>query len=280
MTTAVASRSHQSDAVRTFLALLARDVRVIRKNIPSFILRTGMQPLLFTFVFAYVFPKTGAGAGSGRGGASGGLTFATVLVPGLVAVGVFFQGIQAVALPLTVEFSVTKEIEDRVLAPLPIWGVGLGKIAAGAVQALLAGILVFPIVLLVHAKGQGPTIDLSRAPLLILTLLVACVLGASFGLLVGTVVNPRQISLVFALIVLPASLLGCVYYPWSALHAIRWLQIAILFNPLVYVSEGLRAALTPQVGHLPFYGIWLAMIGLTVGFTLLSLRQFGKRVTS
>jgi hypothetical protein len=33
------------------------------------------------------------------------------------------------------------------------------------------------------------------------------------------------------------TMLGCVYYPWSALHHIRWLQIAVLVNPMVYMSE-------------------------------------------
>ena len=42
-------------------------------------------------------------------------------------------------------------IEDRVLAPLPAWGLGVEKITAGAIQALLAGLLVFPFVLLIHA---------------------------------------------------------------------------------------------------------------------------------
>ncbi len=37
-----------------------------------------------------------------------------------------FQGIQAVALPLANEFGYTKEIEDRVLAPLPVSMVAIG----------------------------------------------------------------------------------------------------------------------------------------------------------
>jgi hypothetical protein len=64
-----------------------------------------------------------------------------------------------------------------------------------------------------------------------------------------------------AVILLPATMLGCVYYPWSALHSIRWLQIAVLFNPMVYMSEGLRAVLTPGVGHLAMWAILLVLIG-------------------
>jgi len=63
--------------LQTFGALLARDIRVLRRNVGQFLIRTIMQPLLFVFVFAYVFPKIGQGF---RGGATG-ASFATVLVP-------------------------------------------------------------------------------------------------------------------------------------------------------------------------------------------------------
>lgn len=264
-------------AWQAFWALLVRDLRVVVKNLRQFVLRVLMQPLLFTFVFAYVFPKTGvgpAGAGPGR------LAFATVLVPGLVAVAVFFQGIQAVALPLTQEFSYTKEIEDRVLAPLPVWAVGVGKVVAGALQGLLAAAVVFPVVLVVHAKGAGPRVSVASYPTLLAVLVLTSLLGAAFGLFVGTSVEPRQVPLVFALIVLPATLLGCVYYPWSALHAVRWLQVAVLVNPLVYMSEAFRAALTPSVGHMPPVAFFSAIVAATAGFALLGLRSFRRRVLS
>jgi ABC-2 type transport system permease protein len=271
----------QGSALQAFGALLLRDVRVIARNFRQFILRTIMQPLLFTFVFSYVFPKTGQGVGGGAAGTGpGGIRFSTILVPGLVAVAVFFQGIQAVALPLTQEFSYTREIDDRVLAPLPIWAIGVGKIVAGAVQSLLAAIVVFPIVLLVHAKGQGPHVHVSNWFSLIFALLISCILGATFGLFIGTSVEPRQVPLIFALIVLPATLLGCIYYPWSTLHTIRWLQVAVLVNPLVYMSEGFRAALTPTVHHMSPFAFYGADIAAVVVFGSLALRKFRSRVVS
>ena len=52
----------------------------------------------------------------------------------MIAIACIFQGIQAVALPLVQEFGYTREIEDRVMAPLPVWAVAVGKLSAGAVQ--------------------------------------------------------------------------------------------------------------------------------------------------
>lgn len=272
------SASARSASAAAFAALLLRDVRVLGKNLPGLLIRIIMQPLLFTFVFAYVLPKTGMGFGGARAGA--GIAFAPVLVPGLVATATFFQGIQSVALQLTQEFGYTKEIEDRVLAPLPVWGVALGKIAAGVVQSLLAAVVVFPIVLVVHARGQAPHVDIRQPLLLVVALLVTCVLGASFGLAVGVIVDPRQIPFVFALVVLPSTLLRCVYYPWSALASVRWLQIVVLVNPMVYMSEAFRGVLTPSVDHMPLYASLGAMLVLTAVFLTIGVRGFRRRVVS
>ena len=123
-----------------FGALMLRDLTVLRKNFVEFVLRTVMQPLLFVFVFTYVFPQIGQGVG----GAQGQAEFASILVAGVIAIACIFQGIQAVALPLVQEFGYTREIEDRVMAPLPVWAVAVGKLLAGAVQGLIAAAIVFP----------------------------------------------------------------------------------------------------------------------------------------
>ena len=113
-----------------FGAMLLRDITVLRKEFVQFLARTVMQPLLFVFVFAYVFPKIGQGVG----GAAGAAAFSSILVPGVVAIACIFQGIQAVALPLVQDFGYSREIEDRVMAPLPVWSVAVEKVAAGALQ--------------------------------------------------------------------------------------------------------------------------------------------------
>jgi ABC-2 type transport system permease protein len=264
---------------QAFVALLLRDVRVLRKNLMQFLIRTVMQPLMFTFVFAYVFPKIGQGFG-GEGGsrAAAGPNFATILVPGLIAVAIIFQGIQAVALPLVQEFSYTKEIEDRVLAPMSVSLVGFGKVVAGAIQAMLAAFVVFPIVVFVHAKGEAPSVHIANPLLFLVVLVLASFLGASFGLLIGTSFAPQQVPLIFSIIVLPLTLLGCIYYPWATLTPIAWLKWGVLINPLVYMSEGMRAALTPSLPHMNVTVVLLAMVGATGVLLLQSLRKFRQRV--
>src|SRR5205807_10338511 len=131
----------RATAPAAFRALLLRDVTVLRKNLKEFIPRTIMQPFLLVFVFTYVFPKIGQGIGGGRGSAA----FSTLLAAGVVGLSIVFQGIQSVALPLVQEFGYTREIEDRVLAPMPVSWVAVGKIVSGAIQGLVAALIVFPV---------------------------------------------------------------------------------------------------------------------------------------
>ena len=262
--------------LQTFGALLARDIRVLRRNFGQFLIRTIMQPLLFVFVFAYVFPKIGQGFHS----VADGVTFSTVLVPGLIAIAINFQGIQAVALPLVQEFSISREIEDRVLAPVPVWVVGFEKIFAGAMQALMAAGVVFPIVYLVHAPGEAPSVKVHDPPLFAFALIFACFLAAAMGLFIGTVLDPRKVTLLFAVVVLPLTFLGCIYYPWAALTPVMWLKVLVLLNPLVYMTEGLRTSLTPELPHMPVWAFTLALAGGAIGLGIVSLRTFHARVVT
>src|SRR5205814_8691886 len=162
-----------------FAALLLRDLRVLIKNLKEFIPRTILQPFLLVFVFLYVFPKIGQGVGGGRTG--GESAFATILVAGVVGLSILFQGIQSVALPMVQEFGYTKEIEDRVLAPLPVSLVAMGKVVSGALQGLFAALIVFPIAAVVHTHDIH--VHLHAHWLILLTMFpLACVATSAMGL--------------------------------------------------------------------------------------------------
>jgi ABC-2 type transport system permease protein len=264
--TAAAARS-------AFIALLLRDLAVLRKELGMFLTRTIMQPFLLLFVFTFVFPKIGQSIGGSGQAAEG---FSTLLIAGVIGSAMIFQGIQAVALPMVQDFGYTREIEDRVLAPLPIWGVAMEKVAAGAVQGVLAAMVVFPLALFVPATDVHLSIEW---PVLLTLVPLGALMSAALGLAIGTRVEPRQVPLIFSLLVIPMTFLGCVYYPWKALEPIRWLQIAVLINPLVYLNEGLRAALTP-IGHMNLVVVYLAMCAITALLLRAGIKGFAKRVLS
>ena len=255
-----------------FVALLLRDVTVLRKEIGMFLGRTIMQPLLLIFVFTYVFPKIGQGIGGSGRAAEG---FSTLLVGGVIASAMIFQGIQAVALPLVQDFGYTREIEDRVLAPLSVSALAFEKVVAGAVQAIIAGLVVFPLAFFIPAN----TVHLNIRPIYLVTLFpLGALMSAALGLTVGTRVEPRQVPLVFSLLVIPMTFLGCVYYPWATLQNIAWLKWAIVINPLVYLSEGLRLSMAKGVPHMPVLAIYAAIIGFTLLLLRWGIEGFRRRV--
>jgi ABC-2 type transport system permease protein len=283
---AVPTRSAAAASRTALKALILRDLVVLRKHFGEFIVRTLVQPFLLVFVFLYVFPKIGQGIGPahsshGAGAVQSESNFATVLVPGVVAISIMFQGIQAVALPLSTEFGYTREIEDRVQAPCPIWLVAMAKVLSGAAQALLAALIVFPIAAVIHAARVEAHFSVHWA--VVLTLIpLACVTMTSLGLLLGTTFEPRNIGLMFGFVVLPLTFLGGTYYQWTKLSpvtvgGVHWLQILVLINPLIYVAEGMRAGLT-HASHMPLYVIYPVLTGFCAVFLAAGLRNFKRRV--
>jgi ABC-2 type transport system permease protein len=262
-------------------ALILRDLVVLRKHAGEFVVRTLVQPFLLCFVFLFVFPKIGQQIGGGRGAGAG--SFATVLVPGVVGISIMFQGVQSVALQMATEFGYTREIEDRVQAPCPIWLVAVSKVLSGAVQGLISAAIVLPIASVVHASGVSA--DISLHWLVIVTLVpLACIAMTALGLLLGTTFEPRNIGLMFGFVVLPITFLGGTYYQWTRLSPVtldgwHWLQTIVLVNPLIYVNEGMRAAFT-NAAHMHLYVIYPALIGFSALFLAIGLHNFRRRVLS
>ena len=243
---------------KAFLGLFLRDLRVLTREFMPFLLRVGMQPLLFLFVFTFILPRMGGGNPMAAGA---GPSFGTIILPGLMAVAIMFSGIAAVALPLSSEFGITREIDDRVMCPLPLWAVALEKVCFSAMQSIVAALLVIPMAYYIPAVPVRA--DVANWFLLALVLVLASLLAGSLGLVIGSTVNPKQIGLVFSIIVVPITFLGCVYYPWAWLVKIRWLQIACCSIPIVYMSEGLRASVTPSMAHMPWWAILVALVFFT-----------------
>jgi ABC-2 type transport system permease protein len=283
----------QASGRSAFKALMTRDGYVLAHNLKEFLPRTIIQPFLLVFVFTYVLPKIGLGIGSSGPPASAlaamppqlalaakaaatkaAATYSASLIAGVIGSVILFQGIQAVALPLVQEFGYTREIEDRVLAPLPVELVAAEKIVSGAIQCMIAALIVFPIAAIVPATPVHLHLDW----LVLVTLLpLACLMASALGLTFGTMFDPRTVPMLFGVIVVPITFLGCIYYSWSKLSAIRWLQIASLANPLVYISEGFRAGLT-DIPHMSLWAIYPVMIGFVVFLSWRGIAGFKKRV--
>jgi ABC-2 type transport system permease protein len=250
--------------LKTFLAMLRRDAHVARRNFITLLVQTLLQPMFFVFIFGRVMTTSGLMS----------MQYKMLLLPGIIAISMTMSGIMAVAMPLVAEFQFTREIEDRLLAPMEIEWLAVEKVVAGMIQALAAGLVVLPTAWLVMGRVALSTEHLVL--FVVVALLVAC-LAAAVGLTLGCSVGQTQIGLMFSLVLAPMIFFGCTYYPWRTLDKFPWLQRAVLVNPVVYASEGLRSAFVPQYPHLSVYLVLCALVLFNVAFLSFGMRQFRRK---
>ena len=250
--------------VTAFLAILRRDLYVTWRQLPAFLAQVILQPLFLLFVFGKVLGSLGYTRPD----------YANLLFPGLLALTAVVTGMQALAFPLVIEFGWTKEIEDRLLAPIDTGLVAAEKVLFATLRALAATALMIPIGVLV--LGSIPW-RWSALPLFLAVLVLASVLGACLGLVLGTAVKPANINIVFSLVFTPLLFTGCSQYPWPSLERLRWFQVVTAGNPMTYASEGLRAALVPGVPHI---AVWISLTVLPLaiaGLLATGLHGFYRR---
>jgi len=259
------AEEHAASVWSVFFALLRRDLRVARKELVFFLVRTTMQPLLFLVVFGYLLPKMSF---VGKG-------YQTALLPGILAVSLSLSAIQSVALPMVQDFGWTKEIEDRLLAPVPTLVIAAEKIVSAMLQGFIAAAFVLPIARLV--MGPIPALTLSHGGEVVIIVLLGSLAFSSLGMWLGTAIAPQQIGLMFSVIIAPMLFFGCAYYPWRGLDVVPVMKYLVLVNPMVYVAEGMRGALTPAVPHMPLGVVVIALLVISAFFWTLGTRSFFKR---
>jgi ABC-2 type transport system permease protein len=248
-----------------FLALLRRDLHVAVRTAPL-VLGTLTQPVLVVLVFGNLLPRLGLVAGN----------FGTVMMPGLMAITMMMAGVQGILLPLSGDLAGTREIDERLLAPITSFGVALEKIVAGALQAAWAGLVCLPLMMLLMHEVGGSSFHPNW--LLLLPVALVCgLLSAAFGLNLGTRVEPRYAGLLFPILLGPMMLFGCAYFPWTSLRSIGSLRYLFLVNPLVFISEALRLAVTPEIPHMPLTLLFGGLLLFTLVLIVLGARAFERR---
>ena len=249
---------------RAFAAILWRDVYVTWDQLPAFLAQVILQPLFMLLVFGKILGALGYTKGG----------FSDLLFPGLVALTAVITGMQTLSFPLVFEFGFTKEIEDRLLAPIPTGLVALEKVLFATLRGTVASAVMFPVGLVI--LGSIPW-QWSALPLVVVYIVGGSLLGSALGLVLGTLVKPTSINLIFSLVFTPLLFTGCSQYPWPSLDKVPWFQVITAINPMTYVSEGMRAALVPSVPHID---VWVTLLVLPLAIAALlavGVRGFYRR---
>lgn len=249
-----------------FLALLRRDLHVASRNAGPMLMATLTQPILVVLVFGNILPRLHLVADE----------FRTVMVPGLMSITMLMAGVQGVLMPLVSDLSGSREVEERILAPISILGVASQKVVAGAIHASLAGLIALPAMMLLMHQVSGVEVH-PRWALLLPLVALSGLLSAAFGVTLGTLVQPRFSGLLFGVVLGPMMLFGCAYYPWVGLRVLGVFRFVFLLNPLVFMSEAMRLAATPNVPHMAPPLLFGGLAGFTALFTWLGARLFERR---
>jgi ABC-2 type transport system permease protein len=260
-------------AIGAFAAMFRRDLVVTSREFVRFLLQALVQPVFFLFIFGKILPSIGLTAGS----------FAFLMLPGIVALTGLLGALQGISFSLAFDLSFARQIDDRLLSPLPVWWVALEKVLYGASRSALAAVIVFPLGRLI--LGEGYAVRSDRIPEIAGMIVLTALAGATMGLVVGTVVKHEQVAILGTLIFTPLLFTGCTYYPWSGLNNIRWFQILTLFNPLTYCSEGLRHAMVPPIAGREFITLNIETASIALGLAVfvmfvLGTRTFSRRIVS
>jgi len=266
---AVPSEARQTDtgiatSARAFLALLRRDVFVTWREFLPFLAQVIIQPLFMLFIFGKVLANVGYVQGD----------FFAVLLPGVVALNGFLGSLQSTVMPLVMDFAWTREIEDRLLAPMPIPLVAIEKMIFGALRGVISALLMVPIGFLIL---DGVTWPADALPAVAGIVVLGSLVGAAIGMTVGTLVSARHINIMFSLILTPLMFTGSTQFPLLALSNMEWFQVVCALNPLTYVSEAMRAQVVPSVPHVQLWIDILAMLGAIVLFGTIGVRGFLRR---
>ncbi|MEO6888543.1 MAG: ABC transporter permease [Ktedonobacteraceae bacterium] len=256
-----------------FWHTLRRDIMVTAREFVPFLIQVMVQPFSLLVVFGRVLP----GAGTLQ------QLYPAEFFPGVVALTIFVAGLQGITLSLMFDLSYNREIDDRLLAPLPVSLVAVEKVVFATMRALVAGALTFPLAYWILGSGYQVRTD-ALLPLIGIMLLYA-LSSAALGLVIGSALPADKNYLVFTLIMSATLYTGCVFFAWSDMSSIRALQVLTLFNPLTYASEGLRYVMVPPIhgqaySTLPIGWVLLGLSGSFVIFLALGIRIFHKRVIS
>jgi ABC-2 type transport system permease protein len=250
-------------SAQAFVAILRRDLLVTGKDLWVILVQVGLTPLFMLFIFTEVLGSQGIiGAG-----------YADLLLPGIVALAAFTTGLQSLVLPLVKEFGFTREIEDRLLAPLSTSMVAVGKLLIATLRGLFSAILMYPLGALV--VGSAPWRP-EALPFVVLIVLLGSWVGAGIGMTLATILPLQRINVMLSVIVTPIIWTGCVHYPWPELDTLRWFQVVTVLNPMTFVSEGVRGAMLPDVPHIPGWVCLVTLTAVAAVSTAFGVRSFHR----
>lgn len=251
---------------KVFMTMVKRDLLIQSRDFGEFIFRVAMLPFILILTYGYVLPKIGILDKS----------FPNQMFPGMVGMSLLVTGIHGTAVPLSMDFNNSREIEDRLQAPVNVNLAAYAKMFVGIIEALIGALIVLPISIIFMKSGLNLSLTTADIPVLVGVILLSAVTSATLGLLVGTIVKPQQIAAMFPGFLMPVIFTGAIFFSWEALSVIPVMKYLVLLNPLVYINEALRSIMVKDIVSMPFLISILGIVIFTIIMGYFGMKRFKK----
>jgi len=246
--------------------MVKRDLVIQMRNWGEFIFRVAMLPFILILTYGYVLPTIGVLSSN----------FPNQMFPGMVGMSLLITGIHGTAIPLSMDFNNSREIEDRLQAPVSIKVTAWSKMFVGIIESWIGALLVLPISLIFMGRNLHLSMTGSDVLLLIVVLILSSITSATLGLLVGTIVKPMQIAAMFPGFLMPIIFTGAIFFSWNSLSKIPIMKALVLLNPLVYINEALRRIMINANNSMPLWFSFLGIIVFTCIMGSVGMKRFKK----
>jgi ABC-2 type transport system permease protein len=212
-------------ALRVIYTIWLREAKTFMREKFRIIAMIG-QPLLYLAILG-----NGISAGM-RITSAGNIAYIKFMYPGVIGMSILFTSIfSAISIIWDREFGFLKEV---LVAPVPRWGVAIGKSLGGATVAMVQTVIMV---------GMAPFVGIALSVLLVLKLLGLAFLMSfavtSLGIVIASRMESMQsFQMVMNFLVMPLYFLSGAMFPMAS--APRWMKSLMVADPLTYGVDGIR----------------------------------------
>ena len=171
-----------------------------------------------------------------------------------------------------------KAISQILIMPIRAAGVFIYIALFWAISSSMLAALLFPIgKLLLWNRFDLTLISYTR---LIPIFLTSSLFFGSFALWLSSVIpGLTNLNTLWLRYIVPLWMFGAYFFSWKTAYELHpTIGTILLFNPMVYVMEGMRAASLGQEGYLPYWVSLIALWGFIFACMTHAIKRLKKRL--
>ncbi|NBP02965.1 MAG: hypothetical protein EBU90_23205 [Proteobacteria bacterium] len=205
--------------------------------------------------------------------------FALILLPAGIASWGMFEIITN-ATTLVSDILGNRVIEYELTLPIPQWAIFTKIALVNAYRAFIVSLLLIPAGMTIIYLGIGMTFSNINLFKTILMILIANVFFGFLGLFTASLMQKiSDVRNMWMRVLFPMWFIGGLNNSLSAVQKVApTFAKVLLLNPIIYISEGMRAAMLGQEGFLNYWICCLVLVTLTIIIGVFAVKRFKKKL--